>query len=154
MESRRHIRTFLAGETRLTRACFAFATVSAALVVLSWFPHGFYVYFVIYPMHLGVMALMFVLFAVLARRNLSAFSGKSLCVVETSLPVLYWPCLGVSLLYCLVVFIGYAMTSPQGVSLGPSIDFRIAASFYLFLSLASFGFAHWSGRRKRADPAA
>ena len=148
------VRAFLAGETRLAKSFLALAALSTLLVVASWFPHGFYVYLIIFPLHLAVMGLMLVLFVMLARRNFATLFRTSAYVVAAPIPKIYWPCLGISLAYLLAVFLGYAANSQPGESLGPSADFRIFSSFSLFLSLGSFGFSHSIGRRQRTKDAA
>lgn len=148
------IKAFVRGTTRLARAFLLFAVLSAVLVPITLLQHDLYIWWVIYPMHLAGMVLMFMLFWALGRQNLSAMFGASSYVSAGPLPLVYWPLLGFSLFYLLYIFFAHASTSPQGVASRSTFDLRIPASFYLFLNLGGLGFAHSVGKRKRADQAA
>jgi hypothetical protein len=148
------LRALWTGETRLAKASFLFAALSTMLVLGSWFPHGIYVYWIIYPLHLAIMVLMGSGFVMFAWRNLAGLFREVSYTVPTPLPVVYWVWFGASLVYFLAVFFGYVMTSPQRTPLGHAADLRIAASAYLLMSLGSFGLAHTAGRRRRAGHAA
>jgi hypothetical protein len=145
---------FLDGDSWLAKTFLFFAALSAILVPISWFSHGLYVYLVIYPLGFAWMVLGSALFLLLGKRNVMAMLGKQPSVSTAPLPAIYWYCLGGSLLYCLSVFFGYALTSPEGVALGPTADLRIFAAGYLFLNLGAFGFAHFAGGKQRTQAAA
>jgi hypothetical protein len=154
MNEPQDILALLEQESWLGKTFLFFAAVSAILVPISWFTHGLYVYLLIFPMGLAWMFCGFALFIVLGKLNVLAMFGKHTNAAAPRLPNIYWYCLGVSLVYCVTVFFSYALSSPQGVALGPTADLRIFAAVYLSLNLGAFGFAHFAGASQRNRAAA
>lgn len=148
MNSSNGIREFLATESALSKLWLGFTVASVGFVLYSWLPPIYLASWTRIPMHLGIMALGFVLFFVMGRRNLSALLGRPIEVTRAPMPMLYWPCLAVSLIYLATVFFGYGPQYPSGGPRAPiHVDLRIAGSFYLFMCLAAFGLSHLSGKR-------
>jgi hypothetical protein len=127
------------------------AAASVLLSVYSWMPVSWYIYWIIFPMHLAIMAVMGTIFVLQGRRNLVSLFRRIRVVERAPLPPAYWYCFALALAYCLAVFIGVAVTFPSRTYLGPQVDLRVFSAGYLFLSVASLGFSHAMGKSAKAE---
>ena len=154
MKDQRQFAVFLKSLTPLAWACLLMALASFAVSIYAWLPIGSHSAAILVPMHLATMAILFGVFAVMAKHHLAALHMRNSPRIKVSLPAGYWLATFASLAYLLAVFIGGALYYPPGVDLGPAVNLRIFASGWLFLSLAGLGFAQWAGLRLRAYRAA
>jgi len=151
MSQARQVREFLGQLTPLPKFCLYLAAVSVLLSVYAWMPVSWYVYWIIFPMHLAIMAVMGTIFVLHARRNLLFLFARISVVERARLPPAYWYCFAFALAYCLFVGVGVAVTYPPRTYLGPEVDLRVFSAGYLFLSVASLGFSHAMGKTVKAQ---
>ena len=148
------IMEFLRSLTALSWACLAIAVASFAVSIYAWLPLSTHSQALLLPMHFATMAELFGVFGTMAKHHYVAFKLKHAIQPKIVLPAMYWAATTLSLLYFFSVFFGSAFYFPHGVDLGPTVNLRIFSSGWLFLSLASLGYAQWAGLRLRAYNAA
>ncbi|MET1161394.1 MAG: hypothetical protein ABWY48_02555 [Pseudoxanthomonas sp.] len=127
---------------------------SAGASVYAWLPWSspparlaiYFVSLAIVPWGLGAMTM--IGYSLILRQHRTA-------ATETvRLPRAYWKMLLCIAAYFFALLFGGLIYFPLGVSLGPSMDLRIASAFCLLFAVASLGYTQWSGLRARALQAA
>ena len=148
------MREFLESLLPLARLCLSLALVSLVTSIYAWLPLAQHATWMLFPMHIATMAVLFCVFALLIKHNFTAFRHRNFAFPGVSLPRAYWLALATSFAYFLGMFVGALNYHPHGVDLGRVVYLRIFSSGWLFLSLGAVGFAQWAGLRLRAFRAA
>ena len=134
----------------LSRLAVILAALSLVTGVYAWLPFERTATWMLFPMHLATMIVLFWVFGLIAKHNFIAFKHRKTQAPKIFLPRRYWLLTVGSLILFLAVFIGALNYYPPRTDLGNMVYLRIFSFGWLFLNLAAVGFAQWAGLRLRA----